>query len=161
MKTEREPLLEAILDEGDGFREALLTKTLRHVRRKNHARQYKRAGAVVLLLAMVPFLFRNLPKHIPVPEMAKVHTPYQLVHTQPVRESMVVRTQPNKFSVSPVASIHLVTVTSASSKGLFKSINDEQLFSLLAGHPAALVWHNSTQPELLFLNSEDQNRLVP
>jgi hypothetical protein len=161
MKTEREPLLDAILDDGDGFREALLSKTLRQVRRKNHLRQYKRAGAIFVLLAILPFLFRNSPKTNPLPEVANVHRPYQLVHTQPVRESLVVRSQPNRFSVSPLASFHLVTVTSASSKEFFQSINDEQLFSLLAGHPAALVWHNSTQPELLFLNIEDQNRLVP
>jgi hypothetical protein len=159
MKTKREPLLEAILEE-DGFREALLAKTLHQVRRNNRLLQFKRMAAVLIAVVVIPFLALKPAKQISPPQAASVHRPYELVLTQPLRESLLVRSRPNNFTIAPVASVHLETVTSASSRGLFQQINDEQLFALLAGHPAALVWHNSAQPELLFLNKDDQRRLV-
>ena len=112
MKTEREPLLDAILHEGDGFREELWARTLRQVRNKNRVRQCKRAAALLLAVATLPLFLWHPAKVSRSPEVARVHRAYEVVSSQPLRDSLLVQTQPNRFSVAPVPSVHLVTITS-------------------------------------------------
>jgi hypothetical protein len=48
-------------------------------------------------------------------------------------------------------------ITTDPSRRLYREINDDQLLTLLAGRPAAIIREGANRASLLFLDPEDEN----
>jgi hypothetical protein len=149
--TDENELLADVLAESSPaeFREAALSETLRHVRRRRHFRQGCRLAAVIGLLGVAALLAGRHWGRSPLPAepVAGVTAPppaYTLVRTQPLRAVYVVTTQ----QFSPVAEI-------TTSKGGYRMIDDHQLLDLAAGEPAILVRTGPHSEELVFAARQD------
>ena len=143
------------------FREAMLAEPLRLVRRRRLVRRMRNAAGIFSALALLAvLLIQNLSRQagfVSAPPVAKeVSTrSYEVVRTQPFPASEIVATQPlaaSKFVSSPAA-VEIVQTTT----GNFRVINDDQLLSLLASHPAILVRNGPQSEKLVFANPEDAN----
>jgi hypothetical protein len=157
MKTVPKTMLEEVLDGGE-FQEAMLTETLRQVRKQKRVRRSRRAIGMVLLVVLGSTLLWTVNHRNPGP--AAQVTPkrsYDLIQTRPLPSSMLVLTEASERVIQSSASASLATITSTPARKL--EITDQEFWALLNGHPAALVWRNANHPELVFLNPEDRSRL--
>lgn len=157
-ESDNEPLLDAVFSEAAPaeFRDAVLGETLRLVRRRRRWRQARRPAVLVvaggLLLVLV---WQNLPRRVvPPPTVAKAEVKnYQLVRTQPFPAGAMVVTRPlaSDRLVASVATVETVQTTT----GNFRALNDDELLTLIAPRPAALVRIGPHSEELVFVNPAD------
>jgi hypothetical protein len=144
------------------FRAAMLAETLRLVRRRRHFRQFRRGlGVFVVMGLLVVFVAQQFSK-LPVisrPQAKKFAMPnYELVLTQPLPASALIAT--HSFSMpGPSESVPKV-VEIVTAGGGFRLINDNELLTLLADKPAALIRTGPHSEELVFANPEDQKKLL-
>lgn len=157
-KTDNE-LLDDVLAEAApaGFREALLDETLRVVRRRRRIRHARNIGGVFVVLVLIgAFVFHRALKSpsiavAPVPKT--VEKSYTLVRTQPFSVGSIITTRP-LASVSFETSTASVIIV-ATAPGNFRPIDDQQLLTLVAAHPAVLVRTGPHSEQLVFANPED------
>src|SRR5207249_4666602 len=110
-----------------------------------------------LLVAAVPLLLWRFSSPSPWPPEAIVQQPpFGIVTTQPLPREMFVETRPGSVTFIASSPATVAYVETGDAKSLFQEITDEQLFSLLAGRPAALVRSGQKQAELIFLHPEDE-----
>jgi len=155
MNNERERLLNDILaepDESGQRRDALLERTLRHVRRRRTVRQLRRAGAVLLLLTIALLVWRVHPPQGP--ELVNRQLPYVLVRTSPLPSSAVVATQPFAPSalVASAPSLIVASITTRPEDREYREIDDAALLAL-AGTNAVLVRLGPHSAELVFASA--------
>ena len=163
-RTDNQDLLAEVLAEASpvDFREAMLAETLCMVRRRRQIRQARPVAGVLvmagLLVVLVAHHFSKLPAvSAPLAEQIKPQS-YELVRTQPLPSSALVRTGDSfaaGFAHSVPKAVEVATAT-----GGFRLINDDQLLALLADKPAILIRTGSHTEELVFANPEDQKKLL-
>lgn len=182
-KTDNEELLDDVLAEAapPDFREALLGKSVRLVRRRRRMRQTRNAVAALAVVALFVYLvWPNKPLSVavvrpvappvaqplpapvqnqapaPKPAAPVVPTPrpnYILVDTQPLSAGSLIATRP--FASTPmiesVATIAIIQTTT----GNYQIIGDDQLLALIAAHPAMLIHVGPGTEKLIFANPDD------
>jgi hypothetical protein len=154
MNSERERLLSDILAEpgkAGERRDALLDRTLCHVRRRRTGRRMRRAGAVLLLFPAIALLVWRvrLPQ---VPETGTRQAFYDLVRTAPLLPSAVVGTQPLAPSglVASAPSLDAATITTRPEDRGYREIDDATLLALAGTNAAVLVRLGPHSAELVF-----------
>src|SRR5580765_6700062 len=144
---------DALADAGPtGFREALLGETLRLARRRRHFRQLRRAGAALMIIGLVTFLFwpKAVTRRVPFTEPPLAS--YQLINTRSLSAGAVVTTQP--FVNQIVESVQTASViTTAQAHDGLREIDDDELLALAPG-PALLVRLGPHSAELVLANQE-------
>jgi len=156
-----DPLLADVLAEAApaDYRDALLGKTLRLVRRRRRWRQARRMAAVLVALGLCGIFIRQknspLRPFAPAPAARAVAKDYQLVQTRPLPASAVVATQPLAAAqfVAPAETVGMVQTSSSN----YHVINDAELLALVASHPAVLIRTGPHSEELVFTNPDDQS----
>jgi hypothetical protein len=159
MKPDREKLLDEVLGEcaPPGFKESLLQHTLLQVRRRSLVRRLNRTLLAMAVVAAVPLLLWKFSSPPPRPPQAvRQQPPFGIVTTRPLPRGMIVQTRSGTLPFIASSAATVAYVETGDAKDLFQEITDEQLFSLLAGRPAALVRSGPNQAELIFLHPEDQ-----
>ena len=156
MNNERERLLNDILaepDESGQRRDALLERTLRHVRRRRTVRQLRRAGTALLLVSTIALLVWRVhpPQGL---ELVNRQLPYVLVRTSPLPSSAVVATQPFAPSalVASAPSLNVASITTRPEDREYREIDDAALLAL-AGTNAVLVRLGPHSAELVFASA--------
>jgi hypothetical protein len=149
-------LADALADEAPaGFREALLDSTLRLARRRRRIRQVRQGVVVLAMLGLAAiFFWRNLPQRPA--GMLSAAARCGTIRTQPLPASALVATKPfppDRLIVS-VTTAEVVQTTPLS--GGFRVLNDDQLLTLVAPRPAALVRRGPQLEELVFVNPGDE-----
>jgi hypothetical protein len=149
-------LLSDTLAEGSdkAFRELLLDNTLRRVRLRRRARQFRGpASALAVLVVSAALLWHHSG---PRPGGGENGKPYLAVGTHPLAENSWVETQP--FSTGRWLNSHRSAeiVTTAAGKGGFREIGDEDLLALAAPNPVVLVRHGPHLAELVFAKPMSQ-----
>jgi hypothetical protein len=159
-RADQNDLLAEVLAEASpaDFRAALLAETLRLAWRRRQFRRARQAAGVLALAGLLAVLaVQQFSKPAVVcPPSAKniVKQSYELVRTQPLPASAVIRTR--YFPViEPAASVPKVLEVATVSDG-FRLINDNELLALLADKPAVLIRTGPNSEELVFANPEDQ-----
>jgi hypothetical protein len=153
MNSERERLLSDILAEPDEFGDrcdALLNRTLHHVRRRRTVRRLRRGGTTLLLASAIALVvWRAHPPQGP--ELANRQLPYVLVRTAPLPPSAVVATQPFAPSglVASAPSSNIASITTRPQDREYREIDDAALLAL-AGTNAVLVRLGPHSAELVF-----------
>lgn len=153
MKTPH-PLLDDVL--GEDLQGELLDTTLREVRR-HRARRRRRftLGATVALLAASAFLWRIWIQSDSSPlqpaYVAMSETMPALVTTVTMMET---RPGSLEWITSDVAGVTIVKTPETTAQAM--EINDNELFSLLEGRPAAIVRPKNGPAEFLLLTSSYQ-----
>src|SRR6266496_1897687 len=135
-----DPLLDDVLTEGVSpeFRNELLERTLRQVRRRKRIRQFNQTLLASTL--SVGLLLMVWKAYFPSSDSAKSELPaLDVVTSHPVAPSMIVGTELGAVSLISSSDADLAVVRSQFEEGLFQEINDQELLALLAGRPAALV----------------------
>lgn len=145
---------DALADEAPaGFREALLSQTLRHARARRRTRQVQR-GAVVLagavLLAVLTWFT------VPKPPSTVPCVGCETIHTQPLSAATFVHTVPLKPNqlVTSVATVDSIRTDPAAVT--YRMISDAELLALVAPRPAVLVGCGPHCARLIFVNPEDE-----
>jgi hypothetical protein len=157
-KTDNE-LLGDILAEAApaGFREALLDETLRVVRRRRRIRRARNIAGVFVVLALLGLLVlqkTSRPTSTAIaPTPKEIERSYTLIRTQPLPAGSIITTH----STSAVPSITSATTVAVieTTPGNFRPINDQQLLTLVAAHPALLVRTGPHTEQLVFANPDD------
>ncbi len=149
-------LLADVLGDGvsAGFREHLLSETLRLARRRRQFRRARRAVSVVAVLASLGLLvWHQFPSgRGPTILPAK---PYTLVRTQPLPPAAWVSTRPLS-PTSLVASARTKNIVLTADSGVsVRELNDDELLALVP-KPAALVRFGPHSAELVFVNLDDR-----
>ena len=152
-RTDKERLLADVLadESGNGFREALLDETLRHVRRR---RQWHRARRIVGALALVVVIAiavwpartsRGAKQAIASSPVAN----YQLVISQPLLPGQIVTSSPIAVE-QVIASVVTVGMIQTIGGG-YHEVGDDELLALAVPQPVALVRRGPHEAELVFL----------
>jgi hypothetical protein len=158
-KTDNE-LLDDVLAEAApaGFREALLDKTLRVVRRRRQIRRARNVAGMFIIVGLLGiFVWQKTlkkPSMSIVPQGPRLaQKGYALIRTQPLSAVDVVTTHPPSAVpfITSAATVEIVETTS----GHFRMINDQQLLALVAAHPAVLVRTGPNSEQLVFANPRD------
>jgi len=154
MKRPTEELLDDLLDDAapPEFRAELMKVTLRQARRRKQVRQFASALVIAVVAGGMAFLFWKPGDRAMVSNQGR---PAKLA-VVPVQ---VISTRPDSVAVVTTSGSTLSQVETRASERSYSEINDQQLFALLAGHPAALVHAGPNQSELIFLNPEDRTEL--
>ena len=161
-QNDNERLLADVLAGGDaaGFREALLSETLRLARRRRHFRRARQAAAVVAMLAGIALLaWHSLPPQVKSPEARRQN--YAVVHSQPLPAAALVMTRPLANDRLVASFTNVQRVQTAPRGGQFREIDDDELLALAEPKPAALVRLGPHTAELIVLNSTDQEAPPP
>jgi hypothetical protein len=159
---DNERLLKDVLAEesAEGFREALLSETLRQARGRRRRRHVQRVGGiVVMLVAATLLIWRTLPGSRTQQLQRAVAPPplnYQLILTQPTPATMLVESRqlPNGLVVSSFETARVISTTAKS--GGFREIGDGELLAL-APRPAALVRRSPHDAELILPKAADED----
>ena len=154
MNSERDRLLSDILAEPGGAgerRDAMLNRTLRHVKRRRTIRRVRRAGSVLLLLlSTVLLVWRvQLPQ---APEAVLHQVPYVLVRTAPLPRSALIETQPFAPTglIASAPSLSAVSITTRPEERGYREIDDAALLNLAGTNAAVLVRLGPHSAELVF-----------
>ena len=142
------------------FSAAVLTQTLRGVRRQRRVRQFRRYGVVLAAVVTATVVSTQLLRRPTSPTLAELPKPssYQLVLTQPLTADQVTETR--LFSSDqPVttASVNLIETDT----GGFSEIGDDELISLAAPNVVALVRRGPHEAELVFVASPTEDSAQP
>jgi hypothetical protein len=159
MKRKPDQLLNDVFGENSPvtWRGAMLGETLRLVRRRRRVRQIRHVAEVLVVGGLLAVLLRQTFVNPPaIPLIAKKIAPlnYEIVHTRPAPENIVVNTG-SLPGVQAVTSASTIRETSTTHGGL-RPINDGELLALTATHPVVLIRTGPTSEELVFINPEDQ-----
>ncbi len=159
-KTATEELLDDVLAEaapGD-FREELLGETLRQVRRRRRYRYARNVMGIFVALALLGVLI--FPRHGGKPSIAvappkgkPIEKNYTLVSTRPLPMEAIITTHPLAVAQFTTSNTNIEVVETT--RGNFRTINDDELLVLLAGHPAALIRVGPNSEKLVFANPQD------
>ncbi len=147
----QDDLLSDILAEPDpaGLREALLSQTLRLVKRRRLFRKARRAASVFAVLGGLVFILWRLVG--PGSAHHTAQTPYILVRTQPLSERVLVATRPLARARLIVSSSTVASVSTKAEARAFQEIDDATLLSLAAPNAAVLVRLGPHSAELVFV----------
>jgi hypothetical protein len=154
MSRDRDRLLSDILaepGEAGERRDALLNRTLRHVKRRRTIRRVRRAGSVLLLLLPIVLLVWRV--HLPqAPEAVNRQVPYVLVRTAPLPRSALIETQPFAPSglVASAPSLSAASITTRPEERAYREIDDATLLDLTGTNAAVLVRLGPHSAELVF-----------
>ena len=160
--TDHEHLLADVLagEDGAGFREALLSETLRRARRRRHFRQARRAAVgVVVFVGLCLLVWHRLPRQVKSPEAMQQN--YVVIHSQPLPAAARVMTRPLAVDQRVASFTNVQRVQTAQGVGQFREIDDDELLALAGPKPAALVRLGPHTAELIVLNSTDQEAPPP
>ncbi len=157
MNRDRDRLLSDILaepGEADGRRDALLSRTLRHVRRRRMIRRARRAGSVLLLVSVILLLVWRPPPPQG-PEAASRQRPYRLVRTERLGQSAVIETQPfaARSVVASAPSLNIATIVTRPENPGYHEIDDGTLLALAGTNAAVLVRLGPHSAELIFASA--------
>ena len=153
MKAER--LLNDVLNDLGEFRSETLARTLRQVRRRKQRQRWNRGLQAVACAAVSALVcWRIIRPTVIAPARAPVLV---VVHSRPLDPSMIVTTRAGSVNFVASSPSTYALVETGATTGLFKEIDDEGLFALLHGRPAALVRRGPNRVELIFLNPADEN----
>ncbi len=154
MNRDSQRLLSEILAEADEAgerRQALLDRTLRHVRYRRTVRRVRRVGPILLLLLLSVVLVWRA--HLPQVTAPGNHpTSYFLVRTAPLPTSAVVETRPLTPSglVSSAPSLKLATIFTRPDEHGYREIDDATLLALAGTNAVVLVRLGPHSAELVF-----------
>jgi hypothetical protein len=152
----REELLNDVVDEAvtPSFRADLFGQMLGEVRRGRARRRNQRlmAGACALIAIVVAVMLLPGNKGASLSRVDPL-----VVHSEPLVPGLIVATQPGNLTTINSSDSSVGLVEAIPAQNLFEFIGDEKLFALLAGRPAALVQHDTSGAELVFLNPADAN----
>jgi hypothetical protein len=158
-----ERLLDDVLEENADFRAASLDALLREARRHQHARRRNRAllvAAVVVAVAGATAARWRTGQPGQVARGGGTPAPAQsslsFVQSEPLPASMLVETRSASVTVIRSTPSAVAQLETPRDTPFLREIGDGELFTLLAGRPAALVRHESGQAELLLLNAADR-----
>ena len=164
-RVDHENLLAEVLAEASPpeFRASLLAEILRHARRRRRWRRARQVFGVLIIMGLLASgmmrWFSSPPAASSPPVMMKIAAPsYELVHTQPLPASALVRTHEfseAQFMLPGLAFAKVVTVG-----GGYHLLNADEIISLLGGKPAVLIRTGPSSKELVFANPEDQKKLL-
>jgi hypothetical protein len=138
-------------EESGDRRDALLNRTLRHVRRRRTVRRLRRAGTTLLLVSAIALLLWRA--HPPQgPELVNRQLPYVLVRTAPLPPSAVVATHPLATSglVASAPSLNIASITTRLEDREYREIDDATLLALAGTNAAVLVRLGPHSAELVF-----------
>jgi hypothetical protein len=152
---EADRLLDDIFGENisPDFKNDVLDQTLRRVRRRKSMRRVNRGVIVLALFVCLPLAVWRWPVRPPQPLRSSM-LGYGLVNSKPLDPSMIVESKADGLNVITSSPSTVVVIESIPGQDLFQEIDDQQLLTLLAGRPAALV-RQGPQAELVFLNPAD------
>ena len=158
--SDRETLLNDILSERDpvDLRDALLSRTLHHVRRRRIFHRVRRASSVLAAAAALGFLVWRLAlPNAPGPQQPG--RPYALVRTQPLPASALVKTQPlvPASLVASIASPKIVIIATHLQDPFYREIDDAELLALAGTNAAVLVRLGPHSAELVFASGVSSN----
>jgi hypothetical protein len=152
-----------------GLRTALLERMLRAARARQRRRKLGSMLAVFVLCLVPIVLFRparfaretsnsvqSMPKAF-APSPSATRPACAIIRSQPLPPGMLVRTEVGTVPVIVSSRAGLAIVETVPSPGLVRELSDQELLTLLAGRPAAIVRPPDQAAELLFVNPEDQN----
>ena len=160
--TDHEHLLADVLagEDGAGFREALLSETLRRARRRRHFRQARRAvPAMAAMVGLCSWVWHSLPRQARLPEAKQQN--YAVVQSQPLPAAALVMTRPLANDRLVASFTNVQRVQTAQRGEQFREIDDDELLALAEPKPAALVRLGPHAAELIVLNSTDQEAPPP
>jgi hypothetical protein len=157
MKSKRQQLLDDVLGEAGptDFKESLWLHTLDEVRHRRRARQRNRALLACAVAVAIPLLVWRLTLPPAPTELSPL--PYALIHSQPLPSGMTVESKRDTVSFVTSSTATMAVIATDPSRRLYREIDDDQLLTLLAGRPAAIIRDRPNQASLLFLDPEDQN----
>jgi hypothetical protein len=157
MKSKHQQLLDDVLGEAgpSDFKESLWLHTLDEVRHRHRARQRKRALLACAVAVAIPLLVWRLTLPPPPTELSPL--PYALIYSQPLPSGMTVESKTDTVSFIASSATTMSVITTDPSRRLYREINDDQLLTLLAGRPAAIIREGANRASLLFLDPEDEN----
>jgi hypothetical protein len=145
---------DALADEAPaGFREALLSQTLRHARARRRWRQVRRGATALAGVVLLAVLMRLI---LPQPPLAVPVAGCEIIHTRPLPAAAFVNTvplQPNQL-VAPVATVGVIHTDLA--VVTYREIGDGELLALVAPRPAVLVGCGPHCAQLIFVNPDDE-----
>lgn len=127
------------------FSEAVLERTLRQARRRQHIRQSQRILLIVVALAALTVWL--LPREHSTPHQAVRESrpvvftlpAINFVETRPLPPGMMVETRAGLVATIPTSPSTIALVETLPADELFQQLNDNQLLALVAGQPVALV----------------------
>ncbi len=145
-------LLSDTLAEGSdtAFRELLLEETLRRVRSRRRARQFRSPALVLAMLATSAALLWH--QHKRESGGQGDGNASLVVTTHPLEKEAWVKTQPLSAELWVHSHPSAEIVMTAAGGGKLREISDEDLLSLAAPNPAVLVRHGPHLAELVFAN---------
>ena len=145
-------------DEPAGFRDAVLTETLRRARSRKHWRQARRGALAVAAVVLLTVLVRmNLPTTPPLAGAPIENSSYTLVKTQPLVPAAWVHTMPLRPEQRAVSFAAIERVETDTSSVTVRDITDDELLALVGSRTAALVRCGPHCEQLIFANPEDEN----
>jgi hypothetical protein len=157
MKSKHQQLLNDVLGESapPDFEDSLWLRTLDEVRSRRHARRRNRVLLACAVAIAIPLLvWRSVPPPAPT---GLSPLPYAVLRSQPLPIGMTVKSKPNTVSFVASSAATMAVIATDPARRLYREINDDQLLTLLAGRPAAIIREGPHRASLLFLEPEDQN----
>ena len=154
---------------GPALRAALLDPMLRAARARQRRRRLGGMLALFVLLLVPIVLYRptrfareasNSVRATPGafdPSPSATRPACAIIRSQPLPPGMLVRSEVGTVPVVVSSRAGLVIVETVPRPGLVRELNDQELLTLLAGRPAAIVRPPDQAAELLFVNPEDRN----
>ena len=157
MKSKRQQLLDDVLGEAgpSDFKESLWLHTLDEVRHRRRARQRNRALLACAVAVAIPLLVWRWT--LPPAPTERSPLPYAVIRSLPLPSGMTVESKPDTVSFLASSTSTMTVIATDPSRRLYREINDDQLLTLLAGRPAAIIREGANGASLLFLDPEDQN----
>ena len=158
MNPDAEKLLADVMVENApaDFHEAMLGGALREARHRRHRRQVLRIAPVLVLVGLIGGLLHRPANRLPaIKETARVESPYQLVHTEPLAAQQIVTTHElaAPYATAVPDAVNLVQTTATS--GPYNVIGDDELLGIVRERPAMLVRMDEHSERLVFLNAAD------
>jgi hypothetical protein len=149
-RPKQESLLDDVLAEAApaDFRATLLADTLREVGSRRRSKQIRRGVAVAAGLALGAFLsWRGLSLSATGSSIAGC----EIVRTQPLADSAVVRTQIFAMEISTGSQPAVVVIETPAERPGFRIVNDDELLALASPRTVALVRLSPDSQALIFL----------
>lgn len=155
--TDHRPLLAAVLEETDDYREAVLRNTLRAAHRRQGRRTAGRilaggVGLIILVCLLGPW---RTPRRQAV---RPVSSPLTMISSHPLNRSWIVETKRDALTIVHSSPGAVAVVNTSSMPDRLSLVNDDQLLALLADYGAVLVRQHPQDPARLFVTSTGGHR---
>ena len=158
---EPDHLLNAVLDDGPAFREAILRQTLVLARTRRRNRFARRALAVcAILIGAIGWLLPppTAPESKPAPASASA---LWIIHTAPLASAEIVRSAGTRVETidtnyAPIAVVFksssdsVARITSGTSAPMIRYLDDQQLLAAFPGEHPILIAPGTPQARLVF-----------